>query len=120
MAGLYAVATTPIPYPNDADPALRAWVKRYENRFHTVASAEALRAYLDARLFGEVLRRVGPNLTRARFARILEAMPPWRDPTYGGVAVDFTARDHLGFHGGFLAQARGGRWINFASTQSKR
>jgi branched-chain amino acid transport system substrate-binding protein len=120
VTGLYAVAATPIPYPDDADPALRAWVKRYETRFHTVASAEALRAYLAARLFGEVLRRAGPALTRARFAHVLEAMPPWRDPTYGGVPVDFTARDHLGFHSGFLAQVRGGRWINFASTQSKR
>ncbi|HEY1633110.1 MAG TPA: ABC transporter substrate-binding protein [Rhizomicrobium sp.] len=120
VTGLYAVATTPIPYPADSDPALRAWVKRYESRFHTVASAEAFRAYLDTRLFAEVLRRAGPNLTRARFARMLEAMPPWRDPVYGGVPVDFTTRDHLGFHTGFLVQARDGRWINFASTQSKR
>ncbi|HEY2069003.1 MAG TPA: ABC transporter substrate-binding protein [Rhizomicrobium sp.] len=120
VAGLYAVTTTPIPYPDDSDPALRAWVKRYETRFHTVASADAFRAYQDARLFAEVLRRNGPTLTRAGFAQTLEAMAPWRDPTYGGVPVDFTARDHLGFHSAFLAQVKGGRWITFASTQSKR
>ncbi|MGH6872140.1 MAG: ABC transporter substrate-binding protein [Rhizomicrobium sp.] len=120
VAGLYAVATTPIPYPDDTDPALRSWVRRYESRYHTVASAEAFRAYLDARLFAEVLRRAGPVLTRARFARTLEAMAPWRDPIYGGVPIDFTSRDHLGFHAGLLAQVHGGRWITIASTQSKR
>lgn len=119
VSGLYAVATTPIPYPDDPDPALRSWVRRYENRFHTVASAEAFRAYLDTRLFAEVLKRAGPALTRARFARTLEAMAPWRDPVYGGVPIDFTGRDHLGFHAGFLAQVKAGRWITIASTQSK-
>jgi branched-chain amino acid transport system substrate-binding protein len=120
VAGLYAVATTPIPYPDDPDPALRAWVKRYETRFHTLASTDAFRAYLDARLFAEVLRRTGPDLRRSRFASALEAMPPWRDPVYGGVPVDFTTRDHLGFHGGFLAQVKGGRWMTSPSTLHKR
>ncbi len=120
VAGLYAVATTPIPYPDDPNPALRAWVKRYESRFHTVASAEAFRAYLDARLFAEALRRAGTEPTRAGFARSLEAMPAWRDPAYGGVPIDFTASDHLGFHSGFLAQVRGGRWVPISPATSKR
>ena len=120
VAGLYTVAAAPIPYPDDPDPALRVWAKRYEAKFHTVASAEAFRAYLDARLFAEVLRRAGPDLSRARFASALEAMPPWRDPAYGEPAVDFTTRDHIGFHTGFLAQVKGARWITIASTSSKR
>jgi len=122
VSGLYAVATTPIPYPDTTDMALRGWTQRYQRRFGSVASAEAFRAYLDARLFAEALRRTGPMLTQARFAHALETMRDWRDPQYGGVPVDFTPRDHLGFHTGFLAQVRDGRWqaVDAAPTTSTR
>jgi branched-chain amino acid transport system substrate-binding protein len=110
VSGLYAVATTPIPYPDDTDPRRRAWVRRYEQRFGTVASAEAFRAYLDARVFAEALRRSGPDPTPRRVARTLETMSPWRDPVYGGIPVVFTTHDHVGFRTGFLAQVRSGRW----------
>lgn len=110
VSGLYAVATTPIPYPDDGDARRRAWVGRYERRFGTVASADAFRAYLDARLFAAALRRAGPNPTPRHVARALEALSPWSDPAYGGVPLSFTAHDHAGAHTGFLAQIRNGRW----------
>ena len=110
VAGLYTVATTPIPYPDDKDAKLRAWVRRYEQRFGTVASAQAFRAYLDARLFAEALRRAGPDPSQRHVARMLEQMSPWKDPEYGGIPIVFTPRDHVGFRTGFLAQIRNGRW----------
>ena len=116
VSGLYAVSTTPIPYPDDANPDLRAWVKRYERRFGTVASAQAFRAYLDARLFAEALRRAGPNPTAHRVAHALEAMSPWHDPDFGGIPVSFTPRDHIGLQTGFLAQVRNGRWTTLTGT----
>ena len=73
VAGLYAVATTPIPYPDDKDAKLRAWVRRYEQRFGTVASQQAFRAYLDARVFAEALRRSGPDATPRRVVRVTRA-----------------------------------------------
>ena len=108
--GLYALATTPIPYPDSGNRAIDAWARGFERRFHILASAQALRAYLDGRLFVEALRRSGPHPTPLHFARVLEAMPPWTDPTYGGVAIDYTPRDHLGLRTGFLAQFVRGRW----------
>lgn len=110
VEGLYAVAATPIPYPVTADRTLNGWTRRFEARFHTLASAQALRAYLDGRLFVEALRRSGRHPTPLHFARVLEAMPPWTDPVYGGVAVDYNSSDHLGLHTGFLAQFVRGRW----------
>lgn len=110
LSGLYAVASTPIPYPDVPDANLRSWVRSYEAHFATVASAQALRSYLDARLFAEALSRSGPHPTQRYFARVLEDMPPWRDPVYGGLAIDFTAKDHLGLHASYLAQVRSGRW----------
>ncbi len=116
VSGLYVVATTPIPYPDDQDAKLRAWVRRYERRFGTVASAAAFRAYLDARVFAEALRRAGPNLTQRHVARTLEAMSPWKDPQFSGVPILFTPHDHVGFHTGFLAQVRNGRWTTLTGT----
>lgn len=110
LNGLYSVATTPIPYPDLRDRPLREWAQRYERRFLAVASPQAFRAYLDARLFADALRRCGPHPTPLRFARVLEAMPPWTDPVYGGAPIDYTAGDHMGLHAGFLAQIVGGRW----------
>jgi branched-chain amino acid transport system substrate-binding protein len=120
VAGLYTVATTPIPYPDDKDAKLRAWVRRYEQRFGTVASQQAFRAYLDARVFAEALRRSGPDATPRRVARVLELMSPWKDPDYGGIAVVFAPHDHVGFHTGFLAQVRNGRWTTLTGALAAR
>ena len=120
VAGLYAVATTPIPYPDSKDTKLRAWVRRYEQRFGTVASAPAFRAYLNARMFAEAVRRTGDEPTEHRIAHMLEAMSPWKDPDYGGVPVVFTPRDHIGFHTGFLAQVRNGRWTTLTGALPAR
>ena len=111
LSGLYAPATTPIPYPDAADAALRNWVRGYEARFATVASAQALRAYIDARLFADALARSGPHPTQRYFAHVLENMPPWRDPDFGGLPIDFAPKDHLGLHDSYLAQIRAGRWV---------
>lgn len=110
VEGLYSVATTPIPYPDAGSAKQREWVRLYERRFHAVASAQAFRAYLDGRLFAAALRRSGPHPTPLHFSRVLENMPPWTDPTYGGLAVDYTASDHMGLHAGYLAEIMKGRW----------
>jgi len=120
VAGLYTVATTPIPYPDDKDEKLRAWVRRYEQRFATVASQQAFRAYLDARVFAEALRRAGPDPTPRRVARTLEFMSPWKDPDYGGIPVVFAPHDHVGFRTGFLAQVRNGRWTTLTGALPAR
>lgn len=116
--GLYSFSPTPIPYPHLRETVLRDWVRRYETRFHSVASAQALRAYLDARLFAEALRHSGPHPTPLRFARVLEAMPAWTDPVYGGVAVDYTATDHMGLHSGNLFEIMHGRWRPIGGIQA--
>jgi branched-chain amino acid transport system substrate-binding protein len=116
VSGLYVVATTPIPYPDDKDAKLRDWVRRYERRFGTVASADAFRAYLDARMFAESLRRAGPNPTERHVAHVLEAMSPWKDSQFGGIPILFTPRDHVGFRTGFLAQVRNGRWATLSGA----
>ncbi len=106
---LYATAMTPIAYVSK-DANTRNWARTYERRFGGPASVQAFRAYLDARLFVEALKRSGSRPTPLRFARVLEKMPPWVDPVYGGVPMNFSKRNHTGLTTVFLAQIRNGRW----------
>jgi branched-chain amino acid transport system substrate-binding protein len=107
--GLYSVGQSPIPYPEDAK--LGAWATRYEARFSSVATVQALTAYRHARLFLAALRQAGPQPTQAGFARLLETRGAWTDPALGGLPIEFTPSDHLGSHNSLLAQIRRGRWV---------
>ncbi len=108
VEGLYAVSDMPIPYPNDR--VLGAWAHDYQARYGVIASRQALTAYRNARFFLAALTRAGRTPTQENFRHALETMPPWTDPLIGGMAIRFSADNHQAQTGGFLAQARGGRW----------
>jgi ABC-type branched-subunit amino acid transport system substrate-binding protein len=107
--GLFAIGHVPIPYADD--PKLRPWVKRYEARFSSVASVQALTAYRNARYFFAVLRQAGRLPTQEGVASILETRGSWTDPQLGGLPIEFSPSDHLGGHSGLLAQVRNRRWV---------
>lgn len=108
---LLAVGQFAVPRADDPHAGLRAWVARYERKFTAVATAQALYGATMGHLFVEALKRAGAQPTQANFAKALEDMEPWTDPALGGVPIDFTAENHLGARTGFLAQMRGGRWV---------
>jgi ABC-type branched-subunit amino acid transport system substrate-binding protein len=112
--GLFAVGQVAIPYADDVK--LGAWVKRYEARFSTVPTVQAVTAYRNARLFLSVLRQAGRVPTQAALANILETRGAWTDPELGGLPIEFSPTDHLGGHSGLLAQVRGGRWVVLADN----
>ncbi|MDP2124754.1 MAG: ABC transporter substrate-binding protein [Parvibaculum sp.] len=116
--GVYAVAQTPIPYPDDPNPKLREWTAAYQERFNLVANVQAVGAYTLARLFAEALERAGPEPTPENLAQALVDMEPWVDPDLGGVPVDFNEGDHLGSKSGFLAQIKDGRWVTLTEPMS--
>ena len=116
--GLYAISQTPIPYPDDPNPKLRAWTAEYEKRFNLVANVQAVGAYTLARLFAEALERAGPEPTAESFTQALVDMEPWVDPDFGGVPIDFSEGDHLGTKSGFLAQIKEGRWVTLSEPMS--
>lgn len=123
VEGLYATADIPIPYSDDPNPGLRAWAARYQSKFRSVPTLQALQGYMNARLFAEAVRRTGIVLTQAQFAQTLEKMEPWTDPKLDGLAVKFSPKDHLGVHAGFLARVQKGRWMiidpDLAGTKRK-
>lgn len=114
---LYAMGQVAMPYPDDANGAIRNWIGRYEERFGTRAGVEALIGYDLANLFIAALTAAGPDLTRESFAAALETLPPWTQGALGIAPLDYSASDHLGVRGGFLAQVKNGRWVTLAPVE---
>lgn len=108
---MLAVAQIPIPYPDDANPDLRAWIKRYEDRYGAQATAEALAAYAAGRMFVAALEAAGRELTAESFAAALEGMGEWSPDNLGIAPLDYTAADHLGARAAFIIEASHGRWV---------
>ncbi len=76
-----------------------------------VASAQALSAYRNARLFLNVLTRVGRTPTQANFRHALETLGPYSDPLIDMPPIMFSVDNHSGQQDVFLAQTRRGRWV---------
>ena len=105
---------------NEIDPLLAEWARNFEAKFDTIASAQALSAYRNARLFVAVLARVGRTPTQANFRHALETLGPWTDPLIDMPPIIFSAENHQGLHDVFLAQVQGGRWVIVAQISPTR
>ena len=110
MDGVIATGQYPVPYPDDSNLALRAWLEKYEATYPVKASSQALIGYANAKLFAAALEAAGRDVTVEGYVNALEDMEPWELPDLGGVPIDFTAEDHMGAKQVFLAEAEGGRW----------
>jgi len=67
-----------------------------------------LEGWLSAKLFVEVLREVGPDLTRERFYRAMDAVRGW---TGGGVMGQITPADRLIYHCNYMLQVTAGGFV---------
>jgi branched-chain amino acid transport system substrate-binding protein len=81
---------SPIPSPWDRSVAITrdyqdAWLKSGKSR--NTFSFPSLEGYINARLMMEVLKRVGPDLTRQRFVQAAKRL---KFTDYGGLAIDWT------------------------------
>ncbi len=75
-----------------------------------VASMQALRAYLDGKLFAAALARSGPHPTPLHFARVLEAMPAWSDPRLAACRWTTRPGTILACMPAIWRRSRNGRW----------
>ena len=69
----------------------------------------SLEGFLNAKALAEVLRRVGPKLTREAFRKEAENLRDW-DPGIGA-PISFGASDHQGLDRVWLIGAKSGKWI---------
>ena len=55
------------------------------------------------------LQKAGPNLTTKSLIAAIEDIKDYRD-IFGGPALSFGPKKHLGSHQSLLMQVKGGRW----------
>lgn len=109
VEGLYGVSVLPLPYAEDAGPALADWIGRYTRRFGVAPNIWSAMGYVSADLTVRALEAAGPGADVSAFVAALETLPPQPD-FFGGPAYRFSPADHLGNRRGRLARIEGGRW----------
>ncbi len=93
--GLYGVSQTPIPYYDDVNADVKAWMDRYKARFNKDAVLQSIAGYEVIRLFAEGVKIAGKDLTAIKVAKALESIKDFKSK-FGGASVSFSAKDHLG------------------------
>lgn len=111
IEGVYGVATSALP---DWDPAKWPGVKEYRDVLGKYSSSSkpsafGIRAYADAIIFVEALKRAGANPTRESLVAGLETMKDFQTGIYP--PVTYAADRHDGNNGAVIVRAQNGQWL---------
>ncbi|MBL4666272.1 MAG: ABC transporter substrate-binding protein, partial [Sneathiella sp.] len=93
--GLYGTSQTPIPYYDDVNADIKAWMDRYKARFNKDAVLQSIAGYEVIRLFAVGVKNAGRDLTAVKVAKALENVKNFKSK-FGGATVSFSEKDHLG------------------------
>ncbi|MBL4667382.1 MAG: ABC transporter substrate-binding protein [Sneathiella sp.] len=93
--GLYGTSQTPIPYYDDVNADIKAWMDRYKARFNKDAVLQSIAGYEVIRLFAVGVKNAGKDLTAIKVAKALENIKNF-ESKFGGATISFSETDHLG------------------------
>ncbi|MBP6901782.1 MAG: ABC transporter substrate-binding protein [Burkholderiaceae bacterium] len=108
--GLYAVMTTPFPYPDDSPKPVSFWAAKYKTRFGEDPSNYAVSGYQTVDLFIRAAQKAGANLTTDSFVKAMETMGEVPADIFGSPPYTFSATKRLGSDKSRLSQIKDGRW----------
>jgi branched-chain amino acid transport system substrate-binding protein len=120
VEGLLAAGQIEVPYEDDTNPAIAAWVAQYIETFGLAPSSLALGAYINTMLLAEALQLAGVDLNVGSLVKALEDLPPYVHPEFGGVPIDFDSQTRLGADTIFIAQVEDGRWVTRSEILSMK
>ncbi len=117
VEGLYAVGLTPIPYYDDAEPAVQEWMTRYKDRFGIDANIQAVAGYSVLNMVALGLENAGRDLTVDSFVAGLEQI---RDQTdiFGSTPATFGPDRRLASDRTSLYRIQDGRWTRLTGPLS--
>ncbi len=118
VEGIYGVATSALP---GWDVAKWPGLKDYQDSLAALSasakpSAFGVRAYADAIVFVEALKRAGANPTRDGLVKAIESLKDFDTGIYP--PLTYAADRHDGNHGAVIVQAQGGKWNTVSEWQS--
>ncbi len=120
IEGVYGVATSALP---DMDPVKWPGVKDYQETLAKFAptakpGAFGIRAYADAIIFVEALKRAGPNPTRESLIAAMEGMKDFATGIYP--PVTYGPDRHDGNNGAVIVRAQNGKWLPVSEWEMAR
>ena len=113
--GYYAMTVMLFMDPNDKRPAVKAFADAYQKKFGHPANFAAQVGNSAASVLVEGLKRAGKNLTLDTFIAAMESIKDFHD-IFDSPAVSFGPNIRQGSNKSFLAQVKGGQWIQAAPT----
>jgi branched-chain amino acid transport system substrate-binding protein len=111
MNGFYSGCTINYVYEDDPSANVRAWYRRYKEKFKEDPTVLSVYGYQLISLFAAAADKAGPNLNPDTLARALETLSVPRD-MFGGDAQTFGPTKHLGSNRVKLCQIQNGRWVS--------
>ncbi|MDW8469759.1 MAG: ABC transporter substrate-binding protein [Burkholderiales bacterium] len=111
MNGFYSGCTINYVYEDDPSANVRAWYRRYKEKFKEDPTVLSVYGYQLLNLFAVAAEKAGPNLNPDTLAKALSTLSVPRD-MFGGDAQVFGPGKHLGSNRVKLCQIQNGRWVS--------
>ena len=108
--GLNAVTSFELVYPDDPRPAVQKFFKVYKERTGKEPNQAAQLGQIIAQVTVQALKNAGPKLTVDSLIKGLEQIKDFHD-IFGGPALSFGPKKHLGSNKSFLVTVKNGRWV---------
>jgi branched-chain amino acid transport system substrate-binding protein len=114
--GIYTTTSVIFAQADDPRPEVQAFAKKYETLFGHRPNFAAQVGYSAAQLVVLALQKAGRDLTADSFIAALEGIKDYKD-IFGSPTMSFSTEKHQGSSEAFLAQVKGGHWVQ-VGTQS--
>jgi branched-chain amino acid transport system substrate-binding protein len=110
MEGVYGATFIPLPYADDANPAVREWVASYKKRYSEDPGLYSMYAYYAMSTFAKVAEKAGRNLTPESFNTAMEATKLGPD-ALGNPGFNVSRDNRLSNQKVRMTQVVGGKWV---------
>ncbi len=107
--GFYCMAPALYAYPDDPNPAIQAFAKKYKDRFGRDPNFHGEVGYTAAHLVLLGLERAGRDLTVDSFVKGMESIHDYKD--IFGSTLSFGPEQHHASTHSFLTIVKNGRWV---------
>ena len=114
--GLYATGQSNYVYPDSELATIRDFCKRHMELYGKQPDLPTSAGYSGLDYFIKVAEKAGPDLTREKWIDTAEHYGVYKDPTFGGVDVEFTPQQHQGAFDAILSQVRNNKFVKITDV----
>ena len=117
VEGVYAAAIMSIPYLDSPNKATAEWANKFNEKFGEAPGMYSMFGYYSMRLFGNLAKAAGRDLTAESFNAAMEAADIPSDE-FGNPAFKITADDRLSNRQVSMTKVENGKWVTVSGLLS--